>query len=138
MWRLPPADYVPPPEPPPAVVKKPEPKPDPPAADALAAAEQLAENVYKDDFKKKKKEEVTRLADKLEKDALATKDATARYALFREARDAAARADDLTFAFHVADEMADGFAVGPLAMKLEALEAAAKTAVLGEGSRPRR
>ena len=129
MWHLPPADYVPPPEPPPAVVKKPEPKPDPPAADALAAAEQQVKNVYKDDFKKKKKEEVRALADKLEKDALATKDAPARYALFREARDAAARADDLTFAFHVADEMADGFAVGPLAMKLEALEAAAKTAV---------
>ena len=110
--RPPPADYVPPPEPPPAVAKKPEPKPDPPAGDALTAADRQVKNVYKDDFKKKKKEEVRALADKLEKDALATKDVPSRYALFREARDAAARADDLTFAFHVADEMADGFAVG--------------------------
>ena len=54
MWRLPPADYVPPPGPAPAVVKKPEPKPPAPDDAALAEADKEIKDVYKAEFAKKK------------------------------------------------------------------------------------
>ncbi len=131
MWRLPPADYVPPPSPDTTpVAKKPEPKPAAPDAAALADADKDIKDLYKAEYAKKKKEDLLALAEKLRQQGVETKDKPAsRYALFRESRDLAARVGDFALARRAADEMANSFAVDAWEMNAQAVEAARAAAV---------
>jgi hypothetical protein len=132
MWRLPPADYVPPPgaDTSPPVVKKPEPKPSAPDAAALADADKEIKDVYKAEFAKKKPADVQALANKLLQDGIDAKDKPAlRFALLRQAREVAAKIGDFPLALRAADETANRFDVDVQEIKLKTVEAGARAAV---------
>lgn len=92
-----------------------------------AAATRIAE-VYKPDYAKAKSAmQKVELAQKLFKEAQATKDDLAsRYTLLRIARDIAAQQGDLVTAIEAIDLLASGYEVEQLSMKLEAASAAVK------------
>jgi hypothetical protein len=64
------------------------------------------------------------LSRSLLRQGLAARDAARRFALFKEARDVAARAFDLSLAFQAVAEMGHSFQVEPLKLKVEALQLA--------------
>jgi hypothetical protein len=131
MWRLPPADYVPPPRTDaPPVVKKPEPKPPAPDDAALADADKEIKDIYKAEFAKKKPADQVELASKLLQEGIDTKDKPAlRFALLREARDVAAKIGYFPLALRAADETANRFDVDVHEIKLKTIEAGSRAAV---------
>ncbi|HXD86237.1 MAG TPA: hypothetical protein VN641_07070, partial [Urbifossiella sp.] len=93
---------------------------------AIEEADKLIRDLYKAEFAKKKASDRIDLAAKLAAAAAETKDAGARFAMFRAARDLAAAGGDVVLALSVADTLAQAFVVKLPEQKLAALEAANK------------
>jgi hypothetical protein len=125
MFRLPAPGYAPPPPDKPIVARKPDEKPPVPDEAALAEAEKEVKEVYKEVFNRKK--DWQGAAEQLLKEGSNTRDKPAeRYVLFREARNLALKANDITLALRVAEEMANHFAVSRLGEKAATLELASR------------
>lgn len=89
-----------------------------PEAPAQAKAETLIKELYKTEYAQRRPIEIQALATKLLVLGIATKDdVTARFVLFREARDLSIQAGDSTRALRAVDEMARHYAIDALAMK---------------------
>lgn len=89
-----------------------------PEAAAQAKAEALIKDLYKTEYAQRRPTDIQALATKLLVLGIATRDdAPARFVLFREARDLAAQAGDITRALRAVDEMARYFTIDALAMK---------------------
>jgi hypothetical protein len=96
-----------------------------PEGPAVAEALKLIRSVYKIDCARKKPAEQVEFARKLLKTAVDTKDdITARYVMYREARDIAIKAGDVGLAFEAAGAISRSYAVDPVEMKYATLEAA--------------
>lgn len=96
-----------------------------PTAEAQTAAEKVIRDVFKEDYARAKKIPAAKatLAEKLFKEGEKTKDdSTARFTLFREARDLAAAGGDITLALQVVDLMVADFNVNGSTMKGEVFD----------------
>ena len=97
-------------------------KQDPPDDAALREAEKTVRNVFKDDYAKRGPADRQALARLLLQQAIDTKDdAAARFVLFRESQDIAARLGDIETSFRAIEEMSRAFSVNPIALKNTAL-----------------
>src|SRR5262249_43078345 len=95
---------------------------------AQAKAEKVVRDLYKEDYTKKKPAEQVEFARKLLKVADDTRDnPAARFVMYREARDLAARAGDLDLALDAGDTTAKVFAVNVIEFKTAALQVADRT-----------
>ena len=126
---------------------KPAPAPEMPAVEAKAAprkepepgtvnqaeAEKTIKKLYKDDYARLKG---PALAGKLQERARATKDdPAARFVLFREAQQAAAKAGDAATSLAIIDELAEDYDVDAVALKRAALTTAAAAATTADANR---
>jgi hypothetical protein len=104
-----------------------------PDAMALSEAEKVVREVFKADYVKKKSFDQINLARKLLKAADETKDdPAARFVMYREARDLAARAGDVALALDAVTATSRVFMVDPIQMKFATLEAAEKASAPGK------
>lgn len=101
-----------------------------PDADAQMKAEKLIKEVFQADYSKAKlPTDKAALAEKLLRQGGETKDdLTARFVMFREARDLAAESGAIANSLKAVDEIAKSFLVDALEMKTDALVAADKAA----------
>ncbi|MDB5308872.1 MAG: hypothetical protein JWO38_3074 [Gemmataceae bacterium] len=101
-----------------------------PAEADIEQAEKTIRDVHKADYAKKKPAEQVDLARKMLKEADETTDnPAARFVLYREARDLAARGGDVPLALEAVDATARAFAVKPPDLAYTALDAAEKARV---------
>ncbi|OWK44446.1 hypothetical protein [Fimbriiglobus ruber] len=95
-----------------------------PTDPVVAEAEKVVRNVFKADFAKKKAADQVDLAKKLLKFGDETNDdPAAKFVLYREARNLAARGGDVPLTMTAADATTKAFDVNPVENKLAALEA---------------
>jgi hypothetical protein len=95
---------------------------------ALAAADKLVKEVFKADYAKKRPAEQVEFARKLLKSADETADEpAARFVMYRDARELAARAGEVSLAMEAIDAATRVFAVRPAELKAAALELAEKS-----------
>jgi hypothetical protein len=100
-----------------------------PDAEAQTKAEKLIKDLFKDDYAKKNSSDLLALATKLLEQARETKDdPAAKFVLYREARDLAARAGEPGQALQIVNETAKEFAIDMATMKATALETATSVA----------
>lgn len=100
-----------------------------PAEAAITKTLGEVQEIFKADFAKTQPAERLALSAKLQQKALETlDDKVARYVLFREAADLAAKAGDAAAALEILEDLGGEFAIPALDMKTAALEAAAPAA----------
>jgi WD40 repeat protein len=130
VWRLPPAVSSSPVfQVPAGDAKQPVERVAKPEEAALAVAEKEIKEAHKSEYSRGSPAEWRALAARLLQEGI-TMNAkpTARFVLFREARDLAARACDLTLALRAAQELANNFTVDAIETKTAALELACGSA----------
>ena len=92
---------------------------------SLKDAEKTIKGLFKDDYAKRAPADRVALAKNLLKQGIDTKDSpAARYVLFREAQEIAAKAGDIETAFKAIEEMARTYATNSISLKNGALAAA--------------
>jgi WD40 repeat protein/serine/threonine protein kinase len=117
-----PTFVVKPPQPDPPITKPPVVKAPVPEVAKQDEVAKLIRDLYKDDFAKKAAADRVALAEKLIDVARDTKDKPVeRFVLLREARDLAADAGDARIALKAVDELANGYVIDLLEMKIAVL-----------------
>jgi hypothetical protein len=107
-----------------------------PDADQKSLAETKIKELFKDEYAKSDATARIGLAVKLHQLGLDTKDdVAARFMLFREARDLAARAGDVTLALRAVDAIAKEYEIDSVAMKKLALSTAESAVRTPEGNK---
>jgi hypothetical protein len=100
-----------------------------PTAEGQKRAEEQIRDLFKDEYARRSPADQATLAAKLLQTGIAESgDATARYVLFRESRDAAVLAGAVEDAFRAVDAMAERFDIDGPAVRLTAAEGLAKSA----------
>jgi hypothetical protein len=95
----------------------------PPPEGAQRQSEALIRSLFKEEYARRTPRDLSALAERLIRDGAATQDdPTARFVLFREARDLAARAGDARVAMNAVEAMAKFYAIDAAGEKLAVLE----------------